>query len=114
MKRSFKYYKILIVIACLSITCLSFGAFTGKIDGQSDRFSLKNLHVNRPVFFSDIRLNSFSLTRSTQFGQLKGNQWQLNSMIRVENGNTTYVYPYKYKVKVPKFKTPTPPSNGLR
>jgi hypothetical protein len=43
--------------------------------------------------------------------QLKGNNNEMNSMLRFDNGNSSFVVPYKFKVKVPKFKTPTPSSN---
>jgi hypothetical protein len=33
----------------------------------------------------------------------------VNSVMTVQRGNTTFVYPYKYKVSVPLFKTPTAP-----
>jgi hypothetical protein len=36
---------------------------------------------------------------------------EMNSMLRFDNGNSSFVFPYKFKVKVPKFKTPTPGSN---
>lgn len=64
---------------------------------------------------------SFTLTPSTSNYQFKGSQFlnvkksgntlQVNSVIRYQSGNTTYVYPYKYKVKAPLFKTPTAPTN---
>lgn len=115
MKGLFTYKKISALIGCVSIVCLAFGAIGGKIDGHADKFSLKSLHVNKPMVFSNIRLNAFTLGANSNLTQTQhGKQWQMLSMIRLENGNTTYVYPYKYNVKVPKFKTPTPPSNGLR
>jgi hypothetical protein len=43
--------------------------------------------------------------------QLKGNNNEMNSMLRFDNGNSSFVVPYKFKVKVPKFKTPSPASN---
>lgn len=114
MKKLSTYFKILIVTGCVSIACLSFGSFSGKIDDDSGKFSLKNLHVNHGLFFSGMRLNGFSFNKTSDLSHsFKGNQLQVSSMIRVENGNTTYVYPYRYKVKVPRFKTPTPPASNL-
>ena len=38
------------------------------------------------------------------------NSVEMNTMMRFDNGNTTYVYPYKFKMKVAtKFKTPIAP-----
>jgi hypothetical protein len=44
--------------------------------------------------------------------QLKGNDnAEMNSMLRFDNGNSSFVYPYKFKVKVPKFKAPSADRN---
>jgi hypothetical protein len=86
-------------------------SFTGIADEKlkTTKYSLKN--------FSSLshKALSFSSLRSTL--QYKGPQASskdaafgsdVNSMLRYDNGNTTYIYPYKFKVKAPKFKTPTP------
>ena len=86
-------------------------SFTGIADEKlkTTKYSLKN--------FSSLshKALSFSSLRSTL--QYKGPQAtskeagfgsEVNSMLRYDNGNTTYIYPYKFKVKAPKFKTPAP------
>ncbi|MBL0884461.1 MAG: hypothetical protein IBJ16_14145 [Chitinophagaceae bacterium] len=47
-------------------------------------------------------------TPSTATESTLKNGVEVSSMLRYDNGNTSFVYPYKFKVKVPKFKTPTP------
>ena len=95
---------------------LAFGSFTGKTDDNKNKFSLKNLStINQVYSFSALRPNTFRYIGSLDLNQQNnGNQLQVQSMIRLERGNTTYVYPYKYTVKVPKFKTPTPPPSTIR
>ncbi len=88
-------------------------SFTGLVDekAKNSKYSLKNLSS-----LSHKSLTYSSMKASMQFRgtQLIGSKDQQNpseisSMLRFDNGNTTYVYPYKFKVKVPtKFKTPVP------
>jgi hypothetical protein len=88
-------------------------SFTGLVDekAKNSKYSLKNLSS-----LSHKSLTYSSMKASMQFRgtQLIGSKDQQNpaeisSMLRFDNGNTTYVYPYKFKVKVPtKFKVPTP------
>ena len=105
----------------LFVTLLAMGiqvayaafSFTGIADEKtkSSKYSLKNLSA-----LSHKGLSFSSLKSSLQF---KGSQLpkdgqsgsEVNSMLRYDNGNTTYIYPYKFKVKAPKFKTPAPPQN---
>ncbi len=112
MKKRFTYSKILFPAIFVFAVELAFGAFTGKADDHKNKFSLKNLTtMNRVYSLSSLRTNTFNYIGSLDlYQQNNGNQLQVQSMIRLERGNTTYVYPYKYTVKVPKFKTPTPPA----
>jgi hypothetical protein len=79
---------------------------------KNSKYSLKNLSS-----LSHKSLNYSSIKNSLQFKgtQLMGskdilNGSEMNSMMRFDNGNTTYVYPYKFKLKVAsKFKTPVAP-----
>lgn len=81
-------------------------SFTGIADEKlkTTKFSLKNLGAlsHKGLSFSSVKLNL----------QYKGPQSisgsEFGSVLRFDNGNTSYVYPYKYKVKAPKFKTPAP------
>ena len=112
MKKPFIYSKIFFATLFVFAVDLAFGSFTGKTDDNKNRFSLKNLStLNRVYPLSAFRSNTFRYTGSLDLNQQNnGSQLQVQSMIRLERGNTTYVYPYKYAVKVPKFKTPTPPT----
>ena len=89
-------------------------SFTGITEerAKNSKYSLKNLSS-----LSHKSLNYASLKSNLQFKgmQVLGSKdplsgTEVNSMLRFDNGNTTYVYPYKFKVKVPtKFKTPVAP-----
>ncbi len=111
MKRCFTYRILGFALLLISVVNLAYGAFTGKTDDHKNKFSLKNLNfMGRVYSFSSFRTNTFRYTGSFDILQKNNdNHIQVQSMIRMEKGNTTYVYPYKYTVKVPKFKTPTPP-----
>jgi hypothetical protein len=91
---------------------LAFGSFTGRTDDSKNKFSLKNLStINQVYSLSALRTSTFRYVGSSDLSQQNNRgELQVQSMIRLERGNTTYVYPYKYTVKVPKFKTPTPPT----
>ncbi len=91
-------------------TQIAMGSFTGSSDKKSSKlFSLKNFNKN---FYKTV--SPFSLKSAYTFKgfHVTGQNKQLNgevsitSMVRYENGNTTYIYPYKHKVVVPKFATP--------
>ena len=116
MKKRFTYSKVLFATLFVFVVDLAFGSFTGKTDDNKNKFSLKNLNTRNPVYsLSALRPNTFRYMGSLDLNQQNnGNQLQVQSMIRLERGNTTYVYPYKYTVKVPKFKTPTPPPSTIR
>jgi hypothetical protein len=112
MKKRFTYSKLLFAALFMFAVDLAFGAFTGKTDDDKNKFNLKNLNtMNRVYSLSSFRTSTFRYIGSLDLSQQNnGNQLQVQSMIRLERGNTTYIYPYKYTVKVPKFKTPTSPS----
>jgi hypothetical protein len=113
MNKRPSYVKILFAAALMFAVELTFGAFTGKSDDNKNKYSLKNLNSTPKHIYS---LSSFSTGTFRYTGSLNmyqqntGNQLQVQSMIRMERGNTTYLYPYKYTVKVPKFITPTAPA----
>ena len=88
-------------------------AFTGTMEDKSNsKFTLKNLtKISKNYTLSALRNGVFRYNGSLDFTEQKtGSSVEINSMMRMEKGNTTYVYPYKYKVKMPRFKTPTAPS----
>ncbi len=89
-------------------------SFTGIADEKTktSKYSLKNLSTLSHKGLSFSSLKSSLQFKGTQLSKdaAQGNS-EMNSMLRYDNGNTTYIYPYKFKVKAPKFKTPTPPLN---
>ena len=87
-------------------------AFTGTVEEKNNsKFTLKNLtKISKNYSLSALRNGVFRYNGTLDLNQQKvGNSVEINSMMRLEKGNTTYVYPYKYKVKMPRFKTPTAP-----
>ncbi len=105
-------FTILLVMA-IQVAYAAF-SFTGIADehGKSSKYSLKNLNSfsKRTVTYSSMKASL--QFRGTQLLLNKDNQSgsEINSMLRFDNGNATFVYPYKFKVKVPtKFKTPVAP-----
>lgn len=106
--------KFTIALVLVSATQIAMGSFTGSTNKRSkDIYSLKNF--NRSFYKP---LSPFSLRSGFEFKgvqvlsqkkELNGDI-TINSMMRFERGNTTYIYPYTHKVSVPKFKSPTPPT----
>jgi|SRR4051812_25821941 hypothetical protein len=113
MKKRYTFSKFGLAATLILVVEVVFGAFSGRTDDNKDKFSLKNLNTsNRKLYsLSSLNANTFHYTGSLNLSQQNNNnQLQVQSMIRLERGNTTYVYPYKYTVKVPKFKAPVAPS----
>lgn len=108
MKRGFTYHKFMIVFLLVMVGHFSFG--TGITEkGNRSNFTLKNLNKNKTM---NLAPSSYQF-RGSQFLSVKkgnNNTIQVNSVIRYQSGNTTYVFPYKYKVKAPLFKTPSAPA----
>jgi hypothetical protein len=89
-------------------------SFTGIADEhtKSSKYSLKNLSSFSRKSLTYSSMKGSLQFRGTQLLLSKDNQnsTEINSMLRFDNGNATFVYPYKFKVKVPtKFKTPVAP-----
>ena len=121
-----------ITFLTLLVTALTahfaMGSFTGSSDEkEKNKFTLKNLNkISKTAFsLSYMKNNNFQLKGTLNLAlpsytpaNSNNNTTpgvatevpEMSSMIKMENGNTTFVYPYKYKVKVPKFKAPTAPS----
>jgi hypothetical protein len=92
---------------------ISFASFTGSVDEKSkhNKFSLKNLSKISKNYSLTYLKGNFRFKSLHEVNQIMNpNGFEINSMVRVEKGTTTFVYPYTYKVRVPKFKTPAPPS----
>lgn len=119
MKISKVYTKSLIAAMLLCSVGFNgvFGAFTGvSIDERTNKFSLKNLSaLSKNYSLSYLRVGSYQYIGTQQVSQQKVGDTavEVQSMMRVQRGNTTFVYPYKYKMQVPRFKTPAPPSFPL-
>jgi hypothetical protein len=112
MRKQLKYSKYLVAAILILAVELAYGSFTGKTGNDSERFSLRNLNSNRTFSLSSLHTNTFRYKGTSNINQQNnGQQVQVQSMIRLERGNTTYVYPYKYTVKVPKFVAPKAPAS---
>lgn len=113
-----KHVTTKVIISALLVIAvnITFASFTGKNDDHaSEKFSLKNLNNYTKNYYtlSTLKTQTFQFKNSLELvQQKKGNTVEVQSMIRMQQGNTTYVYPYRYQVKVPlqMFKTPTAPS----
>jgi hypothetical protein len=113
MKKRYRFSKFFFAAVLILAVEVVFGAFSGRTDDDKNKFSLKNLNTSNRKFYSlsSLNINAFHYTGSMNlYQQSNDSQLQVQSMIRLERGNTTYVYPYKYSVKVPKFKTPVAPT----
>lgn len=88
-------------------------SFTGITDEKTknSKYSLKNLGSlsHKGLSFASLKSNLQYKGSQPSKDLTIGNE--MHSMLRYDNGNTTYIYPYKFKVKAPKFKTPAPPQN---
>jgi hypothetical protein len=91
---------------------VAYAAFslTGVADekNKNSKYSLKTLNSlsHKGLSFSSLRLSLQYKGIQASKDMTTGSE--MNSLMRFDNGNTTYIYPYKFKVKAPKFKTPSP------
>ena len=109
-----KYGKVLMALLLVSATHIALASFTGTTDSKTRNiYSLKNFNKNFYKSASPFSLRAGFLYRGSQLISVKrenNGDLTMNSMMRYEKGNTTYIYPYKHKVSAPKFKTPAPPT----
>jgi hypothetical protein len=114
MKLKPVYTKMTAAVMLLLTVNLSFGSFTGTTldEHSSNKFGLKNLAaLSKNYSLSYLKTGSLRFVGNQEVSQQKVNDTvEVQSMMRIQRGNTTFVYPYKYKVQVPRFKTPSPPS----
>ena len=109
---SIQLKKFSIALLLVGAAHLAMGSFTGSTKRSKNLYSLKNFNRN---FYKSVSL--FSLRSGFEYKGLQllsqkkevNGDLTLNTMMRFEKGNTTYIYPYTHKVSVPKFKSPTPP-----
>ena len=118
MNRSKIIFRLTLAVTLFIGVQLSHAAFTlsgisTEKRGKQSKFTLKNLNLLNSKSLSYSSLRSTMQYKSIQtLGLSKGsNNAEMNSMLRFDNGNSSFVFPYKFKVKVPKFKTPSPASN---
>ena len=119
MKRSNLILTLTLAVTLLVGVQTGYAAFTlsgvtTEKRGKQTKFTLKNLNLlnSKSLSYSSLRSAMQYKSIQTLGLQLKGNNIsEMNSMLRFDNGNSSFVFPYKFKVKVPKFKTPTPPTN---
>ena len=105
----------IVVAACFMLAAkIALASFiTGTVDERkSNKYALRNFNRSS---ISKYSLTTFrpslydfkgSQALRTQSGFMS-NSFEVNSLVRLESGNTTYVFPYRYKVKVSRFVTPS-------
>jgi hypothetical protein len=119
MKLSTHTVKIALLASFLLGVQLTYAAFTlsgitTEKKGKQSKFTLKNLSSlsSKGLSYSSLRSSMQYKSIQTLGLQIKGNDnSEMSSMLRFDNGNSSFIYPYKFKVKVPKFKTPTADRN---
>jgi hypothetical protein len=119
MKRSNLLLTITLTFTLLIGVQIGHAAFTlsgltTEKRGKQSKFTLKNLNLlnSKSLSYSSLKATMQYKGIETLGLQFKGNNnTEMNSMLRFDNGNSSFIFPYKFKVKVPKFKTPTPSSN---
>lgn len=111
MKKGLPYFKVIIMLLLVLAGNIAFGTGSTEKSGRSN-FTLKNMSKAKSFTLSGAAAGRMELKGSQFLSVQKGknNTLMVNSVIRMQSGNTTYVYPYKYKVKAPLFKTPAAPS----
>jgi hypothetical protein len=111
MMKEVKIKKIMIALLMVSATHIAMGSFTGTTNKKSDNlYSLKNFNRNFSRNNSPFSLRAgFEYKGARLISQKKeaNGDISVNSIMRFEKGNTTYIYPYTHKISVPKFKAPT-------
>jgi hypothetical protein len=88
-------------------------SFTGIADEKtrSNKYSLKNLSAlsHKTLSFTSLKTGlQYKGVQQPMVARETANGIEMTSMLRYDNGSTTYIYPYKFKVKASKFKTPAP------
>ncbi|MDB5247919.1 MAG: hypothetical protein JWQ40_2313 [Segetibacter sp.] len=109
-----KIKKIMIALLMVSATHIAMGSFTGSTKKKTENlYSLKNFNRNFYKNTGPFSLRAGFDYRGARFLSQKkeaNGDITVNSIMRFEKGNTTYIYPYTHKISVPKFKAPAPPS----
>lgn len=112
MKRNFSIglKKFFVAILLVCVTQIALGSFTGTSDCRTNSvFSLKNFNKNFFKNYSSFSLRSGFTFKGFQVTDRKkesNGDITLNTIMRYEKGNITYLYPSKRKILLSKFKTP--------
>ena len=88
-------------------------SFTGIADEKTrnSKYSLRNLSAlsHKGLSFSSLKAGlQYKGIQQPVSSKETLSGIEVSSMLRYDNGNTTYIYPYKFKIKASKFKTPSP------
>lgn len=109
-----KFKEVVIALLLIGATQIAMGSFTGKSEKKSsDLYSLKSFNKNfyKNAFHFSLRTGfDYKGVRFLNQSKDANGNLTINSMMRFEKGNTTYIYPYTHKISVAKFKTPSPPA----
>lgn len=113
MTKKYAHITLFIALLVFGSVRVALASSTGSEDDRMNKFSLKNLSkYSKSYSITGLRPTelTFKGAQDLDMQRVDNNSFQINSIIRMEKGNTTYVYPYKYKVKMPRFKTPVSPA----
>jgi hypothetical protein len=88
-------------------------SFTGITDEKTkgNKYSLKNLSAlsHKSLSFTSLKIGlTYKGMQQASSSKETASGIEMSSMLRYDNGSTTYIVPYKFKVKTSKFKTPAP------
>ena len=113
MKSNNHIKKVSIALLLLLGVRLAFASitFTGMSDDKLkvSKYSLKNLgSLHHTVSLNTLKFGLRYTSSDVYSFTNSRNNVQMNSIMRYDKGNTTFIMPFSYKVKVPKFKTPSP------
>ena len=105
--KKFSIALLFIMVVKLAIASVTFtGINEDRLKGN--KYSLKNFSsMHHTLSLSTLKYSLHYTSSDVYSFSNSHNSVQMNSMMRYDRGNTTYIMPFNYKVKVPKFKTPS-------
>ncbi len=109
--KTYKLYNKFVIALLLTVVVNIAALGTGLTGKNKSSFSLKN--VSKAKGFSLTNLKGgfqFKSSSLINYQRESNNTVSVNSVIKYQNGNTTYVYSYKLKAKTPLFKAPQAPA----
>lgn len=110
--KTYKLYNKFAIALLLTVAVNIAALGTGLTGKNKSSFSLKKVNKAKGFSLTGLKHGSFQLKGSSliNYQRNSDNTVTVNSVIRYQSGNTTYVYPYKFKAKAPLFKTPQAPA----